>query len=116
VTPALADAGLPEPDLVLLKSPYRRVISPVLNHIWQLEHDHPDRIIAVLIPQLIESRWYYSFLHNQKGAVLRTLLLLKGCNRIITVNVPWHLSREHRIFGDHPAESFSGYPAWMDRK
>jgi hypothetical protein len=94
VQPSLERSGLPAPALVILKSPYRKVITPILNYIWQLEGTNPKNSIAVLIPQLVESRWYYSFLHNRRAAILRTVLLLKGRNRIVIVNVPWNLEKE----------------------
>ena len=85
-------AGLNPPRLVVLPSPYRFVISPILDYILQLERDHPDRQIAVLIPELVERHWYHSFLHNQRAEWLRALLLAKSSQRTILVNVPWHLS------------------------
>jgi amino acid transporter len=87
-------AGLPEPNLVILKSPYRKVITPILNYIWQLEGKYQNDVIAVLVPQLIESRWYYSMMHNRRADILKTVLLLKGRNRIVIVNVPWNLEKE----------------------
>jgi amino acid transporter len=86
-------AGLPEPELIVLESPYRKVISPILDYIWKLERENPDDTIAVLIPQLIETHWYYSFLHNQRATILRNILLLKGENRIVVVNVPWKIQK-----------------------
>jgi amino acid transporter len=94
VQPSLDRAQLPEPTLVILKSPYRKVIAPILNYIWQLEGNNPEDSVAVLIPQLIESRWYYSFLHNRRADILRTVLLLKGRNRIVIINVPWNLEKQ----------------------
>ena len=85
-------AGLPEPELVILESPYRKVISPILDYISKLERENPDGTVAVLIPQLIETRWYYSFLHNQRATVLRSTLLLRSENRIQIVNVPWKIA------------------------
>jgi hypothetical protein len=70
------------------------VIAPILNYIWQLEGNNPEDSVAVLIPQLIESRWYYSFLHNRRADILRTVLLLKGRNRIVIINVPWNLEKQ----------------------
>jgi hypothetical protein len=61
---------VPKPQLVILESPYRKVISPILDHIWTLERENPEDAIAVLIPQLIETHWYYSFLHNQRATIL----------------------------------------------
>ena len=94
VQPSIDRVGLPEPNLVILKSPYRKVITPILNYIWQLEGENPENEIAVLVPQLIESRWYYSLLHNRRADILKTVLLLKGRNRILIVNVPWNLEKE----------------------
>ncbi len=84
-------AGLRVPQVVTLHSPYRFVISPIVRHVRDVERDHPDRIIAVVIPQLAERHWYQYFLHNQRGELLAALLLVKGERRIAIVNVPWYL-------------------------
>ena len=94
VQPSLDRLGLSGANLVILKSPYRKVITPILNYVWELEAKNPQNMIAVLIPQLVESRWYYSLLHNRRAAILRTLLMLKGRNRILIINVPWNLEKE----------------------
>jgi amino acid transporter len=94
VQPSIEQAGLPKPNLVILKSRYRKVITPILNYIWQLEGKNPDNVIAVLVPQLIESRWYYSLMHNRRADILKTVLLLKGRNRLLIVNVPWNLEKD----------------------
>ena len=85
-------AGLPTPKLVVLKSPYRYVIMPILDFVLDLEQKNPDRQIAVLILELVERHWYHYFLHNQRAEWLRALLLLKGNQRVIVINVPWYLS------------------------
>jgi hypothetical protein len=85
-------AGLVPPRLIVLPSPYRFVLSPILDYILKLGRDNPDRQIAVLIPELVERHWYHYFLHNQRAEWLRALLLAKGNQRIILVNVPWHIS------------------------
>jgi hypothetical protein len=83
-------AGRVAPRLVVLPSPYRFVITPILDYILELERSNPDRQIAVLIPELVERHWYHYFLHNQRAEWLRALLLAKGNQRIILVNVPWY--------------------------
>ncbi|HZC59366.1 MAG TPA: APC family permease [Chthoniobacterales bacterium] len=97
VQPAIRRANLPDPELVILESPYRQILAPILDYIWRLERDNPDRSIAVLVPQLIESNWYYSFLHNHRATILRTVLLMKGLNRIVIVNVPWYIHEREKI-------------------
>jgi len=98
-----------------LKSPYRKVVAPTLDYIWNLERENPDNSIVVLIPQLVESHWYYSFLHNQRAAILRTVLLLKGRNRILIMDVPWHLNCQLKVRGRHRMEPWDRAPAWLDR-
>jgi amino acid transporter len=84
-------AGYPPPQLVILRSPYRLVLRPIVDYILELEREHPDRQIAVLVPELIESRWYYYLLHNQRSAALKLILDAKGTGRIIVINIPWYL-------------------------
>jgi hypothetical protein len=48
-------------------------------------------LISVLVPELVERRWYYYLLHNQRATALKVLLYAKGNRRIIVINVPWYL-------------------------
>lgn len=83
------DAALPQ--LEVIDSPYRRLLTPLLDFIDRLKQEHPDRQIAVIIPDLVERRWYHYLLHNQQGQVLKALLLLRGDQRVVVINVPWYL-------------------------
>lgn len=85
------DGGERRPKLAVVQSPYRFVITPILEYIFELELRHPDRQIAVVVPNLVEKRWYQRFLHNQRGELLSALLLLNGNHRTVIVNVPWYL-------------------------
>jgi amino acid transporter len=79
------------PRLVLLPSPYRFVLMPLVEHILQVERDHPDRQIAVLVPELVVKHWWQTPLHNQRAQLLKLLLLLRGNQRIMVINIPWYL-------------------------
>jgi len=48
----------------------------------------------VIISELVEPHRYEYFLHNQRGAWLKTLLLLEGENRIVVINTPWYLRED----------------------
>lgn len=85
------DAGDPPPKLVRLPSPYRFVIVPIVQYILQLAARQPERRIVVVIPELAEGKWYEYFLHNQRGRLLSWLLLVKGNERIFTLNAPYYL-------------------------
>jgi amino acid transporter len=79
------------PRLTVLKSPFRFVVQPVIEHVLEIERKNPDRTIAVLLPELVERQWYQYFLHNQRARILATRLLTEGTQRIVIVNVPWYL-------------------------
>jgi hypothetical protein len=76
---------------VVLKSPYRFVITPILDYALQQEKENPGRKIAVVVADLREKHWYHYLLHNQRGAALTALLMLNGTRRIVAINVPWYL-------------------------
>jgi hypothetical protein len=85
------DKGLPEPELITLHSTYRQIISPLMDYILELEQQNPDRKITVLLPELVVNHWWEYLLHNQRVQLLKLLLLLRGKQRIIVVDIPWYL-------------------------
>lgn len=91
VVAPLNAAGKTVPELVVLPSPFRNVIVPLVDHILEVERSHPDRQIAVLVPELVVKRWWQNLLHNQRAQMLKLLLLLRGNQRIIVINIPWYL-------------------------
>jgi amino acid transporter len=84
-------AGKEPPKLELLPSPYRFIIIPIIQFILDLSQKHPDRTIVVVIPELVEDRWYEYFLHNQRGRLLEWMLLVYGNEHIFTVAAPWYV-------------------------
>lgn len=90
VEPAEA-AGVPTPQLVVLQSPYRFVVNPIVDYVIKLSEENPKRRVIAMVPELVENRWYNYFLHSQRATLLKTLLLMKGNDRISVLNVPWYL-------------------------
>ncbi len=89
--PVLA-AGLSPPKLIVITSPYRRLYAPLLETVQELQHSHPDRDIAVIVPEFVGSRWYHFLLHNQTGTLIKAYLFFSGRRRVVVINVPWYLS------------------------
>ncbi len=87
-------AGLAPPRLVVLQSPYRFVLRPILDYALELEVNNPRRQIAVLIPELVERRWHLNLLHNHRSTALKALLLFQGDRRVTVINIPWYLTDE----------------------
>jgi amino acid transporter len=83
--------GLQVPELVTIPSNYRFIINPLMDYILELEEKNPGRKVAVLLPELVVRHWWENALHNQRVQLLKLLLLLKGNQRIVVVNIPWYL-------------------------
>lgn len=84
-------SGRPTPKLVQLPSPYRHVFNPIIDYVFQIRNENPERQIVVLVPELVAYRWYHHLLHNKRASMLKALLLLRGDENIVVVNVPWYL-------------------------
>src|SRR5712671_2924571 len=87
-------AGVKAPKLLLLPSPYRFIIVPIVQYILELAEKHADRKIVVVIPELVECRWYEYFLHNQRARLLEWTLLVRGNQRIYTASAPYYISEQ----------------------
>ncbi len=84
-------AGKQPPELHVLPSPYRFIIIPIVQFILDLSKKYPDRTIIVVIPELVEDKWYEYFLHNQRGRLLEWALLARGNERVFAVTAPWYV-------------------------
>jgi amino acid transporter len=83
--------GKEPPQLHVLPSPYRFIIIPIVQFILDLSKTNPTRSIIVVIPELVEDKWYEYFLHNQRGRLLEWVLHARGNERIFTVSAPWYI-------------------------
>jgi len=91
VVEPLRAAKLPIPKLIILRSPYRYIVQPLVEHILKIEAENPHRQIAVMVPELVVRKWWQNLLHNQRAQVLKLMLLVKGSQRVLVINIPWYL-------------------------
>jgi amino acid transporter len=84
-------ANSPIPRLEIIPSPYRLLHQPILNFVNKAKKEKPDRLIAVIIPQLVEPHWYQYLLHDLDAGWLRTLLFLERDQRTVVISIPWYL-------------------------
>ena len=84
-------AGLPPPRLLLLRAEYRRMHGPLLELIRELQAQFPGRTLAILLPELIKTRWWQYLLHTHRARRLRSRLLRSGGSRLVLINIPWYL-------------------------
>jgi amino acid transporter len=85
------EKGVPAPRLAVVRSRYRRLFRPLLRFVTALAHAHPDRQVAVVVPEVVESHWYHYLLHNHTASVLKWLLLFRGGKGVVVVNTPFYL-------------------------
>ncbi len=93
VLPPIRAAGLPEPRLTTIKSPYRFFIQPFVDHVLAEQKKSGDRQIAVLVPELVVRHWYENLLHNQRANLLKLILLVRGNENVVVINIPWYLHK-----------------------
>lgn len=77
--------------LVVLPSPYRSIVQPLLAYIASVKEDHPEGYVTVVVPEFVVASWWEQLLHNQTALLLKTALLFK--KGIIVTSVPFHLRR-----------------------
>ena len=76
--------------LVLLESPYRLLIEPVMNYIEQLlDKRMPNEIITVVVPQFVPKHWWENFLHSQTAMMLRMAFMFKP--GLVIIEVPYQI-------------------------
>jgi amino acid transporter len=89
----LRESGKGVPKLVVLKSPYRYVLTPVVDYILGAECESATHNVCVLVPELVVRHWWENLMHNRRADLLKVILLVRGNKRIVVINLPWYLDR-----------------------
>jgi amino acid transporter len=77
--------------LVVLESPFRSVMEPLLEYIEQVENERTDDYVTVILPEFVPARWWQHLLHNQRALLIKGALLFRP-NTVVT-SVPFHLAK-----------------------
>jgi amino acid transporter len=83
--------------LVVLDSPYRSTVGPLLTYLDDADRREPERgFAAVVLPEFVPARWWHELLHNQTARLLKRALIYRrgqtGKDRVV-IDVPYHLER-----------------------
>ncbi|OFZ56058.1 MAG: amino acid permease [Bdellovibrionales bacterium RIFOXYC1_FULL_54_43] len=78
-----------EIPFVVLKSPYRSVVRPLLQYIDDVEQTTHADMMTVLIPEFVTAKWRHQILHNQTAFLIRTALMFRP--RKVVTSVRYHL-------------------------
>jgi hypothetical protein len=77
--------------LVMVESPYRETVRPIVEYISLLRRENPGDVISVILPEYVVGRWWQNLLHNQNALRLKTRLRFEPA--VTVTSVPWLLGR-----------------------
>ncbi len=88
----------PDVPMVVVPSPYRSIIGPLIQYLDETDAQHNDgRLAAIILPEFIPSHWWQNLLHNQTAWLLKAALLYRrrqrGYQRVI-IDIPYHLRQK----------------------
>jgi amino acid transporter len=75
--------------LVVLESPFRSLMEPLLGYVDRMNASSPGDYITVVLPEFVPARWWHHLFHNQSALLIKGALLFKP-NTVVT-SVPFHL-------------------------
>jgi hypothetical protein len=81
--------------LVIVESPYRSLLPPLLAYIDAVDMSDPSRPITVVLSEFVPRHWWEWFLHNQTALRLKLRLFFR--RNTIVIDVPYHLERDATV-------------------
>ena len=78
-----------ETRLLIIESPYRSLLRPILAYIDAVHQRHPEDILTVILPEFVVAHWWEYLLHNQVALRLKAALLFRP--GVAVLNLPQHL-------------------------
>jgi amino acid transporter len=84
-------------ELVVIESPYRALVGPLLAYLDVLQRHDPSRPVLIVLNEFVPRHWWENLLHNQTA--LRLKLRLFSRRNTIVADVPYHLGPERGTKG-----------------
>ncbi len=78
--------------LVVIESPFRSLVGPLLAYIDSVRGRYPDRTLTVILPEMVPASLWEQVLHNQTALRLKAALLFRP--GIVVTSVPYHLKKQ----------------------
>jgi hypothetical protein len=90
---------VPGVPLVVVESPYRALVGPLLAYLDVLDRawppDKPEPITFIVIPEYVARHWWERILYNQSAKRLRSILI--GRPHTVVVSAPYRREEESRF-------------------
>ncbi|PYN71265.1 MAG: amino acid permease [Candidatus Rokuibacteriota bacterium] len=77
--------------LVVLTSPYRSLLRPLLDYIDHIQARGDDQMVTIVVPEFLPRRWWQHVLHNQTALLVKGALLFR--KNTVVADVPYLLKR-----------------------
>jgi hypothetical protein len=77
--------------MVIIESPYRSLVGPLLSYLDEIDRQRPDDTLTVVLPEFIARHWWEQVLHNQTALRIKAALLFRPGT--VVTSVPYHLER-----------------------
>lgn len=78
-----------ETHLLIIESPYRSLLRPLLAYIDTVHELSPEDTLTVILPEFIVAHWWQQLLHNQTALRLKAALTFRP--GIVFISIPQHL-------------------------
>lgn len=75
-------SGIP---LVVLASPYRSLVGPILEYIDEVEAIYDDDVVTIILPEFIPAKWWQHLLHNQTALLIKGALLFRKGKAVLSM-------------------------------
>lgn len=85
------EALKPDIPLVIIESPYRSLVGPLLSYLDEIDRQRPGDTLTVVLPEFIARHWWEQVLHNQSALRIKAALLFRPGT--VVTSVPYHLER-----------------------
>jgi amino acid transporter len=72
-----------------LRSPYRKIVEPIVDELDRMRRAEPEYTITVILPEFVTGHWWANLLHNQTAWRIKTTLLMKP--KTVVISIPYHL-------------------------
>jgi len=104
---------VPDVPLVVLDSPYRSLVGPLMRYIGEVERERDDDIVTVIIPEFVTEKWWTKLMHGQTGLILKWALLFH--RGVVVTNIRYYLDGPvPGVRGDHPLTAHHEDPPEAD--
>lgn len=85
------DVGVP---LVVVPSPYRSILKPLVEYVESLRMVMPGQLVTIVVPEIVPRRWWEHLLHNKTALYIRTAFLFKP--NVVVTAIPYLVGHAYR--------------------